>query len=275
MPVPLTRAAKGRAAAPLPAPFPALAESRYQVQFRAGQLVMLAGPPGAGKSMVALIAALRMKVPTLYISADSDEDTMAARAAAAITAHPVSEVMKTIEYGLFREEYGDRLADYPIRFEYDPTDPSIVDIANSLNAWVEVNGRPPKLLVVDNLMNMSNEDSNEWQAMRTNCKDLHYLARKSRMCVLVLHHTSEQDSSHITSAPPRNAIQGKVSQLPAMILTIANQNGQMFVGVVKQRHGPADPQAQEPVTMISDFSTVQIHDDAAMRHATAGVRYVR
>ena len=213
--------------------------------------------------MLALSAALKMGeqgATCLYISADSDEDTMAARAAACITGHPTSEVMRTIEYGLFKEEYGPVLAKYPIRFEYDPTDPSVQDIAHALTAWVEVWGEPPKLLVVDNLMNMSGTDSNEWQSMRQHVKDLHSLARKSRMCVLVLHHTSEQDNQFIESAPPRSAIQGKVSQLPALILTAANNAGQMFVGVVKQRHGQADPMARDPVRMICDFSTCQIHD---------------
>lgn len=222
---------------------------------------MLAGPPGAGKSMLALSAALKMGeqgATCLYISADSDEDTMAARAAAAITGHPVNDVLKTIQYGLFRQEYGDRLKKFPIRFEYDPTDPSVQDIANALTAWVEVWGAPPALLVIDTLMNMSGSDANEWQAMRQSIKDLHYLARKSRMCVLVLHHTSEQDSTHIESAPPRSAIQGKVSQLPSMVLTVANFAGQLFVGVVKQRHGSADPMAREPIRMQVDFATCQV-----------------
>lgn len=263
MPVPLTRAARGKAASPLPVPFPGLADSRFQVQFRLGQLVMLAGPPGAGKSMLALSAALKMGAQgatCLYISADSDEDTMAARAAAVITGHPVNDIMQTIQFGLFREQYGDRLKKFPIRFEYDPTDPTVGDIANALTAWVEVWGTPPSLLVVDNLMNMSGGDTNEWQAMRQAVKDLHFLARKSRMCVLVLHHTSEQDASHIEQAPPRSAIQGKVSQLPSMILTVANYLGVMFVGVVKQRHGVTDPMAKEPVQLQVDFATCQVTD---------------
>src|SRR6266480_3661730 len=201
MPVPLTRAANGRAASPLPDPFPALAKSKFCVRFRRGQVAMLAGPPGAGKSMFALVAALKMGVPTLYISADSDEDTMAARAAAAVTKHPVRDVEKTIEYGLFRDEYGPRLATLPIRFEYDPSDPSIQDIGHAVTAFKEVWGHPPDVLVLDNLMNMTSDDGNEWQGMRQAVKDLHWLERRSKMCVIVLHHTSEQDREHIQAAP--------------------------------------------------------------------------
>lgn len=258
MPQPLTRTS--RAAAPLPDPFRSLAQSKYHVRFRRGEVVMVAGPPGAGKSMLALAAAINMRVPTLYISADSNESTMAARAAACVTGHPIETVAKTIEIGLWREEYAVRLADVPVRFEYDDTDPTIDDIAHALTAFVEVWGETPHLLVLDNLMNMSTDDANEWQGMRGAVKQLHYIARKSKACVLVLHHTSEQDSGHIESAPPRSAIQGKVSQLPALILTVANRGGELFVGVVKNRHGPADVGAKDPVRMIMDFATCRVYD---------------
>lgn len=183
---------------------------------------------------------------------------MAARAAANVSGHPVDIVMQTIQHGLFIEEYADALRDYPIRFEYEPSDPSLQDISNSLTAWLELNGKYPDVLVLDNLMNLATNDGNEWQGMRQAVKDLHYLARKLRICVIVLHHTSEQDPGHIESAPPRSAIQGKVSQLPALVLTLANNGGELFVGVVKNRHGPADPLAKSPVVMVVDFSTCRI-----------------
>lgn len=224
---------------------------------------MVAGPPGAGKSVLALVASIRLAqqgVPVLYISADSNEATMAARAAACVTGHPVDDVATTIEVGLWAEEYGARMAALPIRFEYDDTDPTITDIANGLTAFLEVWGEAPHVIVLDNLMNMTSDDSNEWAGMRQAVKQLHYIARKSNACVMVLHHTSEQDSNHIRSAPPRGAIQGKVSQLPALILTIANDGGQLMVAVVKNRHGPADPGATDPVRMIVDFATCKIYD---------------
>lgn len=260
MPQPLTRTSQ--AASPLPDAYPGLANSKYKVRLRRGEVVMVAGPPGAGKSVFALVAALRLAgqgVPVLYISADSNEATMAARAAACVTGHPVDVVARTIEIGLWSEEYGGRMAALPIRFEYDDTDPSIDDIANGLTAFMEVWGEAPQVIVLDNLMNMST-DGDEWQGLRSAVKQLHYIARKSKACVLVLHHTSEQDGSIVGCAPPRSAIQGKVSQLPALILTIANRDGELLVGVVKNRHGPDDVKATQPVRMIVDFATCQVHD---------------
>ena len=221
---------------------------------------MWAGPPGAGKTYLALIAAIRMGVPTLYVSADSDEDTMAARAAAAITKHEVHSITETIQHGLFAEEYGTLVDALPIRFVFDPSEPSIEDIANAIEAWVEINGEPPALIFVDNLMNMAGEGGNEFEIMRRNCKDLHWLARKSKACIVVLHHTSELDKDHAVTAPPRSAIQYKVNQLPSLIMTMANDNGDMTLAVVKHRFGPQDPMAKNPVRMTIDFTNCQIHD---------------
>lgn len=227
---------------------------------------MVAGPPGAGKTLWTLVGVLNMmradmSMTCLYVSADSDEDTMAARTAAAITHHPTDNVMETIQYGLFREEYGPVVAPFPIRFEYDPPDPSIQDLGNALTAWIELWGRAPDVLVLDNLMNLASADGNEWQGMRQAVKDLHYLARKMKICVIVLHHTSEQDPSHVETAPPRGAIQGKVSQLPALIITLGNNGGELFVGVVKNRHGPSDPLAKNPFRMIVDFTNCRVWDE--------------
>lgn len=226
---------------------------------------MLAGPPGAGKTNTAIIAVVRMGIPTLYFSADSDEDTMATRTAAALTGHPTGSILETIQYGLYADEYGPRVSQLPVRFVFDPSEPGIADIAAALDAWMEIESAPPSLIVVDNLMNCKVETGNEFESMRQMCKDLHWLARKTKACVLVLHHTSEQNKEEIVTAPPRSAIQGKVSQLPSLILTVAVDNGEMTMAVVKNRFGRQDPLAKEPLRMAADFTRCQIFDDITQR----------
>lgn len=265
MPVPLGRVASTRGATPLPDPLQGLARSKYKVTFSRSQLNMFAGPPGAGKTTTALIMALRMGVPCLYISADSDETTMAARAASAITGHSTTAVKQAQAAGLFYEEYGAALKRVQIRFVFDPSEPSLGDIANAVAAYVDVFGQAPALIVIDNLMNMSHDEGssgNEWQGMRSTMKSLHWLARRTKACLWVLHHTSEQSDKYITRAPPRGEIQGKLAQLPEVILTLANDQitGEFWIAVVKNRHGPSDPLAKEPLRMVMDFTCNNLID---------------
>jgi hypothetical protein len=266
MPVPLTRAVSSRSAAPLPDPMPGLSQSKYKVQWLRGNLSMLAGPAGAGKTMLALVLALRMNVPTLYISADSDESTMGARVASAVTGQQQFTVREAQTLGLFGDMYGNALADIPIRFAFDPSEPSIEDIANMITAYRELWSSPPELLIVDNLMNMTQagDSGNEWGGMRQTMKDMHWLARTTRAHVMLLHHTAEAPDGKFDAwasiAPPRRAIQGKLSQLPSLILTVGLNGSELFVGVVKNRFGEADKEAANPVRMVVDFSRVQIWD---------------
>lgn len=184
---------------------------------------------------------------------------MAARAAAHVTGHPTRDVEHTISNGLFREEYGAILRDLPVRFEYD-TEPSVEDIGNACTAFLEVWGRYPGFVIIDNLMNVAGDSDIEVQVQKKAMRDFHWLGRKLKACVLVLHHTSEQNADHIVTAPPRTAIHNKVTQLPSLVLTNANNNGEMFVAVVKHRHGEADPLAKNPLSWLIDFSKFQIED---------------
>jgi RecA-superfamily ATPases implicated in signal transduction len=260
MPLPPLRAANAAHAEPLPDPFKGLRNSKYGVRFYPGQLVMIAGPPGGGKTTLSLAAVLRMGVSCLYFSADSNEMTMLCRAASALTGHSVSAVYGAWEFGMFRELYGHVLKGSPIRFEFEPTDPSITDITNALEAYHEVEGAYPRLLVIDTITNTESGEANEWGGYRKTAKDLHWLARRTKACVLVLCHTSEQNMDHVLAAPPRSAIQGKISQLPSVIITMATNDAEMFLGVVKNRFGPSDPAAKHPVKFIADLSRVRIDD---------------
>ena len=260
MPLPLLRAANATNLDPLPDPYLGLKNSRYGVRFFPGQLVMFAGPPGGGKTMLMLHMVLKMGVSCLYFSADSDERTVCCRAASALTGHPLRSVYDAWEFGLFRDMYGSSLSQSPVRFEFEPTDPTTADITNALEAYCEVQGEYPRVVVIDTLTNTEAEGKDEWGGYKQTAKDLHWLARRTRACVFVLCHTSEQNLDHLLSAPPRTAIQGKVSQLPSVIITMATADGYMFLGVVKNRFGVQDPAAQDPVKFVVDLSRVRIDD---------------
>ena len=113
-------------------------------------------------------------------------------------------------------------------------------------SFEEVHGENPHLIVLDNLIDITDGGGEEWSSMRQTMKEIKFLARDTNAAVLILHHTSEAFDSN--PCPPRAAIQGKVSQLPALICTIGQTtNGMMGVAPVKNRYGKANASGNEPV----------------------------
>ena len=74
---------------PLPTVFRTFETNK--VVIRRAEVSMIAGTPGVGKSTLALAIALRSKVPTLYVSADTNAHTMAMRLLSMITGRNQTE----------------------------------------------------------------------------------------------------------------------------------------------------------------------------------------
>ncbi len=246
-------------ATPLPDVWNDLAKK--QIKFRRGQVCMVAAAPNAGKSMFALIYAVKAKVPTLFFSADTDIATVMMRAASHLSGH--SQLLVEGNLNSNRHYYDKHLEDMSnIQFVFDSS-PSLDDIELEIKAYVELYGIPPELIVVDNLMNVAAETDNEWAGLRAIMVDFHDMARKTEACVMVLHHVSEQTEYGKTSFPPhRRAIHGKVSQLPALILTLGFDplDGTLKVAPVKNRFGPHTADGSDFVTLFVNYSVCQISD---------------
>ena len=210
-----------------------------KVVIRRAEISMIAGTPGAGKSTLALALALRSKVPTLYISADTNAHTMAMRLLSMITGKPQSdaELMLNDDVEGSRKIINEASGHIFWSFESAPT---LADIDQEVLAFEELWGCAPTLIVVDNLMDVANDGGEEFAGMRSTIKELKYLARDTNAAVLVLHHTKE---SYVGNpCQPRSALQGMVAQLPALICTVGtNAPGYIAVAPVKNRYGKADP----------------------------------
>lgn len=207
-----------------------------KIIIRRSEVSMFAAAPGVGKSTLALAIALKSKVPTLYISADTNAHTMAMRLASMISGKNQSDVE-----GMLSEDIGwtkavlAKSSHIVWSFESAPT---LQDISEEVQAFEELWGCPPTLIVVDNLMDVATDGGEEFASMRAIMKELKYLARATNAAVVVLHHTSEA----VVGSPcqPRSAIQGKVAQLPALICTLGTIGTSMGVAPVKNRYGKAD-----------------------------------
>lgn len=246
-------------ATPLPDVWAGLAKE--QIKFRRGQVCMVAAAPNAGKSMFALIYAIKAKVPTLFFSADTDTTTVMMRVAAHTSGH--SQV--TVESNLANDShYYDHHFDKSshIKWVFDSS-PSIDDLELEIRAYVELYGQAPELIIIDNLMNVAAETDNEWSGLRAIMIELHDMARKTEACVMVLHHVSEQSEYGSPSKPPaRRAIHGKVSQLPALILTLGYDPNQATLAVapVKNRFGPHTADASTYAQLLVNYAACQIGD---------------
>ena len=246
-------------ATPLPDVWRALANK--QIKFRRGQVCMVAAAPNAGKSMFALIYAIKANVPTLFFSADTDTTTVMMRAAAHLSGH--SQVLVEGNLAGNTHYYDQHLPKLNnIKWVFDSS-PSIDDLELEIRAYVELYGEAPELIVIDNLMNVVAETDNEWAGLRAIMMELHDMARKTEACVLVLHHVSEQSEYGSTINPPaRRAIHGKVSQLPALILTLGYdpQDNVLRVAVVKNRFGPHAADGKDYAGLFTNYGACQISD---------------
>jgi len=222
---------------------------------------MVAAAPNAGKSMFALIYAVKAKVPTLFFSADTDTTTVMLRAAAHASGHSQVNVEQNLSTDShYYDDYFDKLKH--IKWVFDSS-PSLDDIELEIKAYVELYGQAPELIIIDNLMNVAAETDNEWAGLRAIMMELHDMARKTEACVLVLHHVSEQSEYGSPTEPPaRRAIHGKVSQLPALILTLGYnpEFNELKIAAVKNRFGPHAADGKTYSTLSVSYANCQISD---------------
>jgi hypothetical protein len=108
-----------------------------KIIIRRAEVSMIAGTPGAGKSTLALAIALRTKVPTLYISADTNAHTMAMRLLSMISgqSQSVAEQMLIENVDDSRKEINENSGHIFWSFE---SAPSLVDLDLEVSAFEEL-----------------------------------------------------------------------------------------------------------------------------------------
>lgn len=233
---------------------------------------MIAATPAAGKTMIATKLVQKINEPTLFFSADTDDATMLVRAAAMVTGEMQSDIREALREG-GAQYYGAKLRDEftDVRFVFE-SDPTYEDLELETTAFAEVYGDMPRVIVVDNLMNLVGENENEWASMRDHTKAIKRLVRITGAALLVLHHMSE-NSTHPEFPAPRRDIQGKVSQLPELIISLASSEEADAIRAcaVKNRFGPSDPSGRAFVEVPVDLDRVQFYATTSMKTAGIGL----
>jgi len=225
---------------PLPSPFPSF--ELENIRFRYGATSMIAGKPGAFKSVLALNMLVFWSqggFPAIYFSADSDEHTVARRLAGIITRAKSEKVDADFTSGSYAAYLPALRTLSTARFEYKAVD--LEGIAERLNAYEAVYGAFPALVFIDNLINFA-DSTGDWEQMRDMTNELDKLARETTSHICVLHHASES-WGRASDPVPRAAIQGKITQIPRLALTCAADNRRLKVACVKNTNGPQYPDA--------------------------------
>lgn len=227
---------------------------------------MIAATPAAGKTLIVTKLVQKIAEPTLFFSADTDDATMLVRAAAMVTGDTQDDVRRGLAEG-GEDYYGNKLADAfrDVRFVFE-TDPTYEDLELETAAFAEVYGHMPRVIVIDNLMNLVGENENEWASMRDSTKAIKRLVRITGATVFVLHHMSE-NNARPNYPSPRRDIQGKVSQLPELIISLAaaEDGSAIRACAVKNRFGAGDPTGGRYVEVPVDLDRVQFFSNDYMR----------
>jgi hypothetical protein len=215
------------------------------IRLREGTASIIAGTPGSMKTGLTLYWVGRLGKPTLYFSADSEDFEVMERMAAMMTGDTMQEVRAN------PGKYAERLDELKMRFIFEDS-PTYKDVELEVAAYAEVYGRWPEVIVIDNLMNLVGESDDEWGSMRDSAKVIHRLTRITKATTLVLHHMSEDKVDPSATPQPRSKLQGKVAQLPKLILSLAFDGQRLNVCAVKNRFGPADASGQNYTTLWCD-----------------------
>ena len=215
----------GEQARPLPTVFPSFAARK--MHFLPGELAMLAGPPGSGKSSMALWHATRWvahhALKGMYFSADSSALVQASRALAM-----VSEGLSTDEAERRIEERDDRALE-TLHSKLDglawcfESNITYSLIEQEVLAFTEAWGELPRFVIIDNLFNVEADGDSEHTGLRKITENLLTMGRTLGTHVMALHHTSE--SHREDPCPPREAVHGKVSQTPYLVVTVGQNDG--------------------------------------------------
>ncbi|MEU7643374.1 AAA family ATPase [Streptomyces huasconensis] len=230
-------------------------ESLYNLGCRPrhGEVIMIAGRSGTQKSGLALYWVAQMNLPTLYFSADMSAFTASSRLASMMTGDTTTMVEAGMAAGgRYRQEYLDALAHLNLTFSFgSPITWRAVD--EELEAYVELWDEHPAVIVIDNLMDVENAESDYTEQMAV-MSGLTELARATGATVIVLHHASDKSweaKSDPWAPPSRDQVKGGLSEKPELSLSVALDptSLEFRIAVIKQRMGPSDPTAKRYATL--------------------------
>jgi len=217
------------------------------IVFRRGQLVLIAAGPGTAKSALTLALTIQSGVPSMIFSADSDAFTQMTRSISMLTDIPLTKSTEMVLEDKIPDDVAENMSGVPLRIDYESS-PSPEDIEEILEAYWELFGEYPTLIVIDNITNVSgvgNVDDDFSAGLEGLMDYLHSMARETAACVIGLHHVNGPYNDG-DKPIPLSGIKGQIGRVPEMILTLHKRKFDdetmiLCVSKVKVRGGQPDP----------------------------------
>lgn len=212
-----------------------------------------------GKSIKALTLALRTGSPGFYASADTDAFTMYLRAGSMFTGWSTTDIEHAVKHNNTREldaalnPLNHVRMDFAGRIE-------IEHLEANLKAYAMTYGEWPHFIIIDNISNLESEGEGH-HALESACDYLHELGRTTGAAMIALHHvTGEYDDG--TKPVPLSGLRGKISKVPAMILTLYRnpESTRLFVCPVKNRTGRNDSSGNWSIPLLYDPARMRLED---------------
>lgn len=250
---------KGSVGEPLPTVFKKLSD--YGAHIRQGQLTLIAAGSGVGKSSLITFMALAMEdggraVPTLYFSADSDVMTFGMRAGSMISGEYLVDVERMILEGDESFLSQMHIATQHIWVTFDSS-PSPQDIEDEVEVYALVHGEYPRLIVIDNLMDIRT-GMEERQGQDQALNFLKQIATRTGAAVVVLCHVvasgygTDEDGKTVVQdyvsgkVPiPLKGLMNKIDKRPRLILSLYEVNPTTLgVCILKNNNGRRDAEGK-------------------------------
>lgn len=203
----------------------------------------------------------------MYFSADSDAFVQLTRSISIRTGWTLEKAA----HAVLEDKLGDiieELSGVPLRFNYSAS-PTLDDIELSMQAYEEVYGDYPSLVVVDNVTNVigtsSGGDDDPFSGLESLMDYLATMGRNTEACVVGLHHVTGPFND--SDKPiPLSGVKGQIARVPALVLTLHKQPGEipgtdtLCVSTVKNRGGKSDPSGHTFARLEFRGDTMTIKD---------------
>lgn len=225
------------------------------IHFYRGSTAIVAGLSGSMKSMFLGQLVDELKIPTLYISNDTNEMDTISRFLSRRTKQDSHIMrMKALKDPVWASE---KLSGMDwVRWSFDAS-PSLEDIEEEMLAFEELWGEHAHLVVVDILMKVDYYEDGGG-SLQSIVKYLDKLARETGSCIIIAHHTSENIDGHPTQ--PKKALLEKVDKFAVLVLTTAYDGNLFFLAPVKNRNGQADATGYSSIQFLIDPSIATLEE---------------